>query len=84
MTYDKVHDAVVSMIADGFITAYIEKREFWQTVREALEKQIPKKPKYKSENSLPSCSQCGGIIDLLQGDANYCPNCGQKLDWTDT
>ena len=49
----------------------------------AIEKQMPKKPKYKSKDSLPMCGECGGIINILQGDANYCPNCGQAIDWSE-
>ena len=52
----------------------------------ALEKRIPKKtrkehPQIKSY--IPSCGSCGGIMDLLQGELNYCPNCGQAIDWED-
>lgn len=23
------------------------------------------------------------IMDLMQGELNYCPNCGPKIDWSD-
>ncbi len=56
----------------------------------ALEKQAGKKPDYQYEvikkhmnkAKAPFCSVCGA--DLLD-DANdcyeYCPECGQKIDW---
>lgn len=50
----------------------------------AIEKQIPKKPKSNADYSVSKCCVCGGIIDLLQGDANYCPNCGQALNWEES
>lgn len=53
---------------------------------QALEKQIPKKLKEHTQSQygcIPVCGVCNGIMDLMQGDLNYCPNCGQKLDWSD-
>ena len=50
----------------------------------ALEKQIPKKLKEHTQSQygcIPVCGVCNGIMDLMQGDLNYCPNCGQKLNW---
>lgn len=60
---------------------------------EALEKQIPKKPKKLEYEPLIKagwefeCPKCGSAvgenrydIDLTQED-DYCPTCGQKLDW---
>lgn len=48
---------------------------------EALEKQIPKKPlPHKGwEGKCPTC----GVI-FLDRTTNYCGNCGQALDWSDT
>ena len=49
----------------------------------ALEKQIPYplKPNKCKGGAIPVCGKCGGIMDLIQGDLDYCPNCGQKLLW---
>lgn len=48
---------------------------------EALEKQIPKKLTVSEE--IYCCPRCGENAAILQGD-NYCFNCGQALDWSDT
>lgn len=63
--------------------------EHW-AVREALEKQIAKKPKYlplkegitltNYECPICGCRRLGHGIDL---DKCYCPECGQKLDWSE-
>ena len=57
-------------------------------VEEQLEKQIPKEPKYKKQ-----LRDFFGVATVVKGDcpccgkaeiysnANYCPDCGQKLDW---
>jgi hypothetical protein len=34
------------------------------------------------------CSECGNLLDLIgvncgRGDANYCPNCGAKMEGSD-
>lgn len=48
---------------------------------EALEKQIPRK--LPVDNELYHCPGCGEKDAIMQGD-NYCFNCGQALDWSDT
>ena len=61
-----------------------------QTAIKALEKQIPKKTKYlplkegitttNYECPICGCRRLGHGIDL---DKCYCPECGQKLDWSE-
>ncbi len=54
----------------------------------ALEKQIPKEPKYKKQlrdffgvaTVVKGDCPCCGKVEIYS-NANYCPNCGQKLDW---
>mgnify|MGYP002672299942 CR=1 FL=1 len=62
--------------------------EVRMTAIDALEKQIPKEPKYKKQ-----LRDFFGVATVIKGDcpccgkaeiysnANYCPDCGQKLDW---
>lgn len=47
----------------------------------ALKKQIPRK--LPVDNELCHCPGCGEKGAIMQGD-NYCFNCGQALDWSDT
>ena len=47
----------------------------------ALEKQMPKKLTVRA--GIYFCPRCRENIMVLQGD-NYCFNCGQALDWSDT
>ena len=54
---------------------------------QALEKQIPKKPKIKHLGSgievyCPSCNESHIFMDARFG-FKYCQDCGQKLDWSD-
>lgn len=46
---------------------------------EALEKQIPKKP---VELNCPRCRFNG--IDNSWWVFNFCPECGQRIDWSET
>ena len=48
---------------------------------EALEKQIPKKPVFKCKNLYMCVNGCEIHKKQLEKDC-YCPNCGQKLDWS--
>ena len=57
-------------------------------VEEQLEKQIPKEPKYKKQLrdffgttfvTKGDCPCCGKAE--IYSNANYCPDCGQKLNW---
>lgn len=58
----------------------------------ALEKQIPKNPTYEGDGYAPDgafiwgeliCPCCGRRYEVDYDDYDYCPDCGQKLDWSD-
>lgn len=44
----------------------------------ALEKQVPKKPKTDDRYVMYICPCCNDFIKVSQ---NYCPNCGQRIDF---
>ncbi|WP_283682712.1 hypothetical protein [Parablautia sp. Marseille-Q6255] len=50
------------------------------TIIEALEKQLPKKP--RTSKAYYGCPDCTTIRSLRQKH-NYCQDCGQKLDWSE-
>jgi hypothetical protein len=47
----------------------------------ALEKQIPKKPNYKTEELFRLCPNCDFPLPL---HFKFCNVCGQALDWGDS
>ena len=63
-----------------------------ELVIQALEKQIPKKPTYEGDGYAPEgtfifdewlCPCCGKRYEADYDDDDYCPNVGQKIDWSD-
>lgn len=63
-------------------------------VREAVEKQIPKKPTLDKPLMILECPSCGNYLQKVvdnEGSTegfipNYCKDCGQKIDadWSET
>ena len=59
--------------------------------KEALEKQIPKQPKYEDVDNIygaikRTCTACGDVCMVSNGAKpyeHYCRHCGQALDWSD-
>lgn len=57
---------------------------------QALEKQIPKKPKYfdipeyKLTFKTAKCVGCLSIVESPLRQYKYCSECGQAIDWSDT
>jgi len=62
-------------------------KETYKRIVEALEKQIPKKP-FKEviakKNTRMVCPVCFVNLHYLVERQNYCPDCGQALDWGGT
>ena len=59
---------------------------------QALEKQIPKKATLEGDGYAPDgsfvwdewlCPCCGARYEVDYDDYDFCPNCGQKIDWSD-
>lgn len=45
-----------------------------------IDKQIPEKP----DGSNDGCFGCGEFLSAFYDHPNYCPNCGQKINWEET
>lgn len=64
---------------DVFYLTSKEFHEFSTKVLESLEKQIPMKPTPYIK-TIGICKSCEDSVHRLD---NYCPNCGQKLEWSE-
>ena len=59
--------------------------------RAAVEKQTAKKPDYEGDGYADGhlvydtwiCPCCGKHYEVDYDNYNYCPDCGQKLDWSE-
>lgn len=60
---------------------------------QALEKQMPKEPKYDGDGYAPDgtfvwdewlCPCCGSRYEVDYDEHDFCPSCGQKIDWSET
>ena len=68
-----------------------EYTEMLLVCKEALEKQIPKKPKYEDVDNIygaikRTCTACGDVCMVSKGAKpyeHYCRQCGQALEWSE-
>lgn len=75
-----------SFICGGDDEIYRKDIEALKKAVEVLEKQIPKKPISGIDfagNEYRICCDCSAIVQDGEWKANYCPDCGQALDWSD-
>lgn len=62
------------------------------TLKEAIEKQIPKKPQLEADGYDDGelvydtwiCPECGKDYEIEYHDYKYCPECGQKIKWEES
>lgn len=76
-------DVVNGEEPDDTIRATLEECE---VILNALESQIPKKPLGGTDimgNEYKICRHCSAIIEDGEWRADYCPDCGQAIDWSD-
>lgn len=54
---------------------------------QALKKQIPERPlgggNHKYRGKIFICRSCSGVVGVDDMRADYCADCGQKLDWSE-
>ena len=84
MTDKEALKIVDECIKEGKIVQEAFDYSFFYTVKEALEKQIPYKlEKLKGKRPITVCGVCYGIMDSEIRDLNFCPCCGQAIDWSE-
>ncbi len=66
-------------LTDNFIQDY---DKAFKTIKESLKKQIKLEVEEGTEGGFDFYCQCGNYLcDVKNKTINYCPKCGQKLDW---
>ena len=71
MTYEDV-----KRIRENPTAEDVDKAELAAMIDKAVEKQIARKPR---DGIYVGFCECGKIVFA---DQNYCPDCGQKCDWS--
>lgn len=82
MTYEEVKE-----IRQHPRMAHIDNNELHKMIDDAVDKQIAKKPLGGTDidgNQYLICPECSQIVaaDIIDYKVNYCPDCGQKIDWS--
>ena len=94
MTAQEAYTELISIrknLEDGYLTHLSyggkadEQEEYtieaYSVALNALEKQIPKKV---TKSACPSCNRIFLFRHSEKRKGDYCDNCGQALDWSDT
>lgn len=89
MTYKEALERTVNYIEhqtedERFYSSKDENLDFAETIKKALEKQMPKKPyDVDTERKTFDCPECLSKLyaDEDVRDCGYCCVCGQALDW---
>ena len=90
--YEDLEEQVVERLKEASYERFGNDGIGGELVIQALEKQIPKKPTYEGDGYAPDgtfvldewiCPCCGKRYEVDYDDYDYCPNCGQKIDWSD-
>ena len=91
-TIKTLEDAVVSGKTGSLRRQAKDTIENSTIIIEALEKQLPKKPNFEGDGYAPDgtsvydtweCPNCGECYEVDYDDYDYCPKCGQKIDWSE-
>lgn len=83
---ERILDTENLKVSDSVKEIYRKDIEALKKAVEVLEKQIPKKPLAGIDfigNKFRICCECSAIVQDGEWKANYCPDCGQKIDWSD-
>lgn len=76
---------------EPYITVSVDTEEDYEFMKQAIEKQKPKKPKGETDPMFgdittvcPTCGNANLVNPFVRSRVyDYCPNCGQKLDWSE-
>lgn len=66
-----------------FMQSSNKQEEYFDVIRKAIEKQIPKKPNLWC-GKITTCPNCLRAISQTEALDVHCKYCGQFIDWSDT
>ena len=91
---ESIKDALVNVITLATHSDYYNKDRDDQDIdliSEIVKKEIPKKPFFESDGYADGypvydtwiCPRCGHNYEVDSDKFDYCPKCGQRLDWSE-
>ena len=91
---DRIKNALVNVIVIANHSDYYENvrdEEDIDLIEEIVKKEIPKKPYFESDGYADGypvydtwiCPRCGEHYEIECDHYDYCPHCGQRIDWSD-
>lgn len=89
---DRIKNALVNVITLATHSDYYNKdrdEKDIDLITEIVKKEIPQKPDFVSDGHAYGhpiydtwiCPSCVTIYDIYSSDYDYCPNCGQRIEW---
>jgi len=70
-------------VKELLINSYQESNGYFSQIEQALKRNEPMKVDLTTEHIwFYKCPNCGVGYNIMEG-SSYCPDCGQKLDWSD-
>ena len=90
MTIKQTHELILTMINSNVLLQDMDSSDM-NNIADALSKQIPKTPHYEGDGYSDGelvydtwiCPSCEEYYEIDYDKYNYCPCCGQKIDWSD-
>lgn len=73
------HQEALNRLVEGNYLTNREKKQFANILQELVDKETPKRPARKLGN-WGNCLHCN---QQVFNGWDYCPYCGQKLDWSE-
>ena len=87
MSYKEARDLMSEVQVEQNIESFFKVTELKNVTIDALEKQIPKKPKNYHGDDYPKwvCPRCDkdAYYSHVPWTIQFCPECGQAIDWSD-
>lgn len=91
---DRIKNALVNVITLAKNSDCYSKKRYGRDIAliaSIVEKEIPKKPYFESDGYADGypvydtwiCPRCGHDYEVDSDKFDYCPKCGQRIDWSD-
>ena len=90
-TIKQTHELILTMINSNVLLQDMDSSDM-NNIADSLDKRIPKIPSYEGDGYSDGeivydtwiCPSCDESYEIDYDKYNYCPCCGQKIDWSDS